>query len=146
MPLKHRTPIDTLFEILHHLGDQLSENIEDENKWNDVLRIFRNTRYDNFYLPENQRRIKLTSFMDYALCPNIKSISKKFERTVISFQQFEKIILWSSYIYKYLLDYLASNAGINILIFINNAKRPNFFYGSDEDAMSKIIHFHKLTD
>lgn len=145
--IKRETFPDTLFEIIHQLGDQIPEKISDPSikiKWYDTLQLFRKVRDAKFDFPDDDKQAEFVSFADTIFYPDLKDILHHLGPAIVSFRGFELLENWSQKTYNFLLRRLIEKVGISALLFVCDEYKPNLFYGSDESSVPDYITFHKL--
>lgn len=145
--IKCETFSDTLFEIIHQLGDQIAQELTDissKSKWDDTLRLFRKVRDEKFDLPDDDKLAEFVSVADSILYLDLKDIFHHLKPVIISFGGFELLGNWIPKIYNFLLRRMVEKVGISALVFIWDEHKPNLFNGSDEKSIPDYVTFHKL--
>ena len=148
---KYETPEGALFALLQHLIDVLIDKIPESDENAQLLSQFRllwNIRKSVRDSESEEQLAEFVRFTEFSCYPVLQEILRKRHQPVlIEFFQFEKIAIWGTIVYNFLLDnILQALEGINLrfVLFVNEDNKPRLFYGSNEESTKEKMFFYKL--
>ena len=149
---KGETHVETIIELVLHIGDQFIYNIADSDEKNQLYRILyligRFSREHRGKDPEDVLA-KFQNISEHSFYPDFVPIIRKNHPIVISFAQLEEILPWSNKIRFYLLQALlgrVTEGNLRFVIFAKHSTEPRLYTDSkNQDSNNKELILENIT-
>lgn len=149
---KCETLVHTIIELVLRIGDQFTDKIADSDEKNQLIRnLYLIGKFSRQTRGQDSKKAlaHFQSNADHIFYPGFIPIIRKNQPIVVSLEQFEEILIWSTEVRSFLLEALLDRvtAGhLRFVIFAKHSPRPRLYSGSNQESTPENIGFYKLQE
>ncbi len=146
-----QTPEDGLFSMIQQLFDALLKRSEHTEDRSQLLTAF----YDVWNLSnavkglsQEERFAAFVRFTEYVAYPLLTALLRKSPRRIVCVaRNMEKADCWATMMHHFVLETLLqalNGIDLQCILFINSARPPDLFYGSNEDDAANRVRLLRV--